>query len=71
MFKQQNMLNKTLTYNFFFEFHRNDHKAVARFQQFDSDKKAMNCPAGGVQWSSRPPTEQKIPGSNPARVYGF
>jgi hypothetical protein len=30
--------------------------------------KFAKLPGGKAQWSSRPPPEQKIPGSNPARV---
>jgi hypothetical protein len=34
--------------------------------------KAMEDGPGGVAlWSSRPPPEQRIPGSNPDRIEGF
>jgi hypothetical protein len=32
------------------------------------NKHSRMCPGGVALWLSRPPTEQKIPGSNPARV---
>jgi hypothetical protein len=34
----------------------------------DKWNNSEECPGGVEQWTSHPPTEQKIPGSNPARV---
>jgi hypothetical protein len=49
-------------------------KLVARalFKHFLGQLPKWQVSPGGVaQWSPRPPTEQKIPGSNPSRVYVF
>jgi hypothetical protein len=36
--------------------------------KFSIHLKILFSYGGAAQWSSRPPTKQKIPGSNPARV---